>query len=78
MARNLTNLFANYTNLNTGNTVGNYSGKLSHNGELLALSMPQTLYGTNTDLVAEDRSDLRHGRTLGRMVLRRRQQSGTD
>ena len=34
---NLTNLFAKYPNLNTGNTVGNYSGKLSHNGELVAL-----------------------------------------
>ena len=42
------------------------------------LSMPQTLYDTNTIYVAEDRGDLRHGRTLGRMVLRRRQQPGTD
>ena len=54
VARNLTNLFAKYPTLNTGNTVGNYSGKLSHNGELLALAMPQTLYGTNTIYVEED------------------------
>jgi hypothetical protein len=27
-----------------GNTYGNYSGKLSHNGERVALSMPQSLY----------------------------------
>jgi hypothetical protein len=54
VARNLTNLFAKYPNLNSGNTVGNYTGKLSHNGELLALAMPQTLYGTNTIHVEED------------------------
>jgi regulation of enolase protein 1 (concanavalin A-like superfamily) len=54
VARNLTNLFALYPNLNTGNTVGNYSGKLSHNGELVVLAMPQTLYGTNTIYVEED------------------------
>ena len=50
----MTNLFAKYPNLNTGNTVGNYSGKLSHNGELVALAMPETLYGTNTIFVEED------------------------
>jgi regulation of enolase protein 1 (concanavalin A-like superfamily) len=54
VGRNVTNLFAKYPNLSSGNTVGNYSGKLSHNGELLVLSMPQTLY-TNTPItVAED------------------------
>jgi hypothetical protein len=54
VARNLTNLFAKYTNLNSGNTVGNYSGKLSHNGELLQLAQPETLNGTSTIFVAED------------------------
>ncbi len=54
IARNLTNLFAKYPNLNSANTVGNYTGKLSHNGELLTLSMPQTLYATNTIYVEED------------------------
>ena len=54
VARNLTNLLAKYTNLNTGNTVGNYSGKLSHNGERVALAMPQSYYGTNTIYVVED------------------------
>jgi hypothetical protein len=54
VARNMTNLFAKYPNLNSGNTVGNYTGKLSHNGELLALAMPQTLYGTNTIYVEQD------------------------
>jgi hypothetical protein len=54
VARNMTNLFAKYPNLNSGNTVGNYGGKLSHNGELLVLAMPQTLYTNTPILVAED------------------------
>src|ERR1039458_6008862 len=54
IARNMTNLFAKYTNLNSGNTAANYSGKLSHNGELLILSMPQTLYTNTAIQVAED------------------------
>ena len=54
VARNMTNLFDQYPNLNSGNTVGNYSGKLSHNGEQLTLSMPQALYTNTPILVAED------------------------
>ncbi|MGA2246396.1 MAG: lamin tail domain-containing protein [Verrucomicrobiota bacterium] len=54
VAKNLTNLLAAYTNLNNGNTVGNYSGKLSHDGELLILSQPETLYTNTPILVAED------------------------
>ncbi len=54
VGRNVTNLFAKYPNLNSGNTAGNYSGKLSHNGELLILSMPQTLYTNTPIMVAED------------------------
>jgi CotH protein/lamin tail-like protein len=54
VARNLTNLFAKYSNLNSANTVGNYTGKLSHDGELVTLSMPQTFYVTNTIYVEED------------------------
>ena len=54
VANNTTNLFAKYPNLNTGNTVGNYGGKLSHNGELLTLAMPQTLYTNTPILVVED------------------------
>jgi hypothetical protein len=54
ISRNATELFANYTNLNSGNTYGNYSGKLSHNGERVALAVPQTLNGTNTVMVVED------------------------
>src|SRR5208283_911778 len=47
VARNQTNLFAKYPNLNAANTVGNYTGKLSHKGERLALAMPQLLTGTD-------------------------------
>ena len=54
VSRNTTNLFAKYPNLNTGNTVGNYSGKLSHDGELVMLSQPQTLNTNTSILVAED------------------------
>jgi hypothetical protein len=54
VAKNMTNLFAKYTNLNPGNTVGNYSGKLSHDGELLILSRPETLYTNTPIMVAED------------------------
>ena len=43
LARNLTNLWAKYTNLNSGNTLGNYSGKLSHSGERVALAQPEWL-----------------------------------
>ena len=42
-ARTPTNLLAKYPNLNTGNTVGNYSGKLSHDGERVRLAMPRIL-----------------------------------
>ena len=54
VARNATNLFARYPNLNAANTVGNYGGKLSHNSERIALAMPQSLNGTNTIYVVDD------------------------
>src|ERR1019366_5168749 len=49
VARNLTNLFAKYPNLNTVNAMGNYSGKLSHSGEYLALTMPAEHKTTDTN-----------------------------
>ncbi len=54
VARNSSELFSNYANLNAGNTYGDYSGKLSHNGERVALSMPQSLFGTNTIFAVVD------------------------
>ena len=54
VAKNMANLFAKYPNLNSGNTVGNYSGKLSHDGELVELAQPETLNGTNMISVEED------------------------
>ncbi|HEY3862719.1 MAG TPA: lamin tail domain-containing protein [Verrucomicrobiae bacterium] len=54
IARNGSELFSNYPNLNAANTYGNYSGKLSHSGERVALSMPASLFGTNTVSVVED------------------------
>ena len=61
VGRNLTNLFARYPNLNAANTVGEYTGKLSHKGERLALAMPQLLtvstgsgLATNTIYVVQD------------------------
>ncbi len=54
VGKNTVNLFANYTNLNSGNTYGNFSGKLSHNGELVVLSQPESYFGTNTIYMAED------------------------
>ncbi|HLP76873.1 MAG TPA: lamin tail domain-containing protein, partial [Candidatus Paceibacterota bacterium] len=54
IARNLTNLLSHYTNLSSANTLGNFSGKLSHNGERLALAMPQLLNGVTTLYVVED------------------------
>jgi hypothetical protein len=54
VALNLTNLLAKYTNLTTANTLGNYGGKLSHKGERVALSMPESFFDTNTIYVVED------------------------
>ena len=77
VARNQTNLFAKYPNLNTGNTVGNFGGQLSHKGERVALAMPQSLTtppaaesGDQHDLCGAGRGDLRHGRALGPMGAR--------
>jgi hypothetical protein len=55
VTRNLTNILSKYSNLTVASTVGNYAGKLSHEGELLALAMPQSYYGSNTIYVEEDR-----------------------
>jgi hypothetical protein len=54
IGKNTTELFSNYANLSAANTYGNYSGKLSHDGARVALSMPESLYVTNTIYVVED------------------------
>ena len=62
VGRSITNLLANYPNLNSGNTLGNFGGTLSHGGERLALSMPDLMiktnnagiWTTNTIFVVED------------------------
>jgi len=48
VANNLTNLTAHYAGLNSNNTVGNFSGKLSKSGDRLALTMPQNVVSTNS------------------------------
>ncbi len=42
VARNASRMLANYPNLNAGNLAGNFGGKLSHQGERLALARPET------------------------------------
>lgn len=48
VARNAARLMTNYPNLNSGNTVGDYSGNLSHGGEHIELAMPDTVVSTNS------------------------------
>jgi hypothetical protein len=54
IGKNTFELFSNYPSLNSGNTFGDFSGKLSHEGERVALSMPESLYRTSTVYVVED------------------------
>jgi regulation of enolase protein 1 (concanavalin A-like superfamily) len=54
VARNATNLFAKYPNLNTANTVGNYTGKLGHSGDHLALARPMAVDGASKPVIVTD------------------------
>ena len=54
VAKDAAELFSNYPNLNAGNTYGNYAGKMSHDGERVALAAPQTLGTTGAVYVVED------------------------
>jgi len=47
VARNAAHLRTNYPNLNPANCLGDFGGKLSHNGEYLALTMPAWTAQTN-------------------------------
>ncbi|HVV73932.1 MAG TPA: lamin tail domain-containing protein, partial [Verrucomicrobiae bacterium] len=67
VARNAAHLRTNYANLTVANCLGDYAGKLSHNGEHLALSMPDTVIQTNrqgvvaTNLIQIVVNDLSYG-----------------
>ena len=52
VAKNQTNLLARYPQLNSGNTVGNYGGNLSHGGERIALARPDYFLVTNNSVVS--------------------------
>ena len=52
IGRNAGRLRTNYSNLNLVNCEGDFAGKLSHNGEQLALTMPDTVVQTNKAGVA--------------------------
>jgi hypothetical protein len=47
VAKSTVQLLAKYPNLNTANTLGDFSGKLSGKGERLVLTKPDTLQSTN-------------------------------
>ncbi|MBI1840620.1 MAG: lamin tail domain-containing protein, partial [Verrucomicrobia bacterium] len=47
IGKNLARLLANYTNLTTANTFGNYNGTLANSGDHVALTMPETVISTN-------------------------------
>jgi hypothetical protein len=47
VARNASRMMTNYPNLNAGNLVGNFSGKLSHGGERLALAVSDNTVTSN-------------------------------
>ncbi len=53
VARSVSRMLTNYPNLNAGNLVGNFNGKLSGGGERLALAMPDTIVVTNQAGVAQ-------------------------
>ena len=53
VARNTSRMLTNYPNLNSGNLIGNFSGKLSHHGELLTLAMSAPTVTTNQSGLAQ-------------------------
>ncbi|HWH69109.1 MAG TPA: lamin tail domain-containing protein, partial [Candidatus Sulfotelmatobacter sp.] len=48
VARNLAWVLANYPNLTANNSLGDFNGKLSHQGDHLALTQPDTIVSTNS------------------------------
>lgn len=51
VAKNAAHLMTNYPNLNAANTLGDFSGKLSHKGDRVVLTMPDTTVSTNNGVV---------------------------
>ncbi len=51
VAKNVARMLANYTNLTSANTLGNFSGKLAGSGERIALTKPDTITSTNAGVV---------------------------
>ena len=47
VGQNTSYLLTNYAQLNAANTAGNFGGKLSHSGDRLTLTMPDTTLSTN-------------------------------
>jgi hypothetical protein len=47
VAQNMERLLANYSQLNSNNTVGNFDGSLSNGGERIALAKPDEILRTN-------------------------------
>ncbi|TFH13458.1 MAG: hypothetical protein E4H02_11805, partial [Lentisphaerales bacterium] len=66
VARNVTNVVARYSALDTGNTVGDYSGALANRGERLALAMPDDPDLPYQDFVVVDEVFYSDGERWGR------------
>lgn len=54
VARNAARLQTNYAQLNAGNLVGDFAGKLSHSGERLALARPLAVAGATNYAVVDE------------------------
>ena len=50
VGKNLARLLANYTNLTTANTFGNYNGTLANSGDHVVLTLPELVLSTNAAL----------------------------
>ena len=51
VGRNRDRLLSSYPTLTTNNTLGDYSGALANSGERIALTFPDTIVGTNNNVI---------------------------
>ena len=58
IARKASRLLANYSNLNTTNTLGDYSGTLANGGERIALAFPDYNVSTNNNILVTNAATL--------------------